>query len=155
MSQANELKEQLGALLTTVCTLSLSTIDDRRMPHAANLYFAPDNDFNLYFVSDLRSSHSEHVVRESRIAATLYAPVKMWQQIRGIQLRGRCEPIDPGRWSEVWSIYLNKFPHIAEIQDLVRSQQFYQITPDWFRLIDNTIKFGYKVETDWPISSGG
>ncbi len=146
-----QIVHQLRALFDSVSTLSLATLDAEGRPHAANLYFAPDEALNLYFVSDPRSAHSRHVADRPDVAATLYAPVKMWQQIRGIQLHGTCMPLPDEQWGQAWRIYLKKFPHITEIEDLVRSQRFYRIQPRWFRLIDNTVRFGYKVETPWPI----
>ena len=131
-------------------TMSLATIDDAGRPHAANVYFAPDNELNLYFVSDPRSLHSRCMASDPHVAGTVYAPVKMWQQIRGVQFHGACTMIDPGEYAIVWKIYLDKFPHIHEVESLMRSQQFYRIRANWFRYIDNAIHFGHKVETDWP-----
>lgn len=150
---SDTLTDQLASLLKSISTLSLATVDRQGQPHAANLYFAPDEELNLYFVSDPASTHSQHVIERPAVAATLYAPVKMWQQIRGVQLHGRCDKVEFKRWDVVWQIYLRKFPHIVDVQELVRSQQFYRISPQWYRLIDNTVKFGYKVETDWPLTN--
>ncbi|MFA7237259.1 MAG: pyridoxamine 5'-phosphate oxidase family protein [Phycisphaeraceae bacterium] len=131
-------------------TLSLCTLDPSGRPHAANVYFAPDEELNLFFVSDPRSLHSRCIAGDPRVAGTVYAPVQMWQQIRGVQFHGSCAMIDPGEYAIVWKIYLDQFPHIHEVESLVRSQQFYRIRPDWFRYTDNAVHFGHKVETAWP-----
>lgn len=146
------IEQLLRQYLNEVSTMSLATVDAEGRPHAANVYFAPDDQLNLYFVSDTKSAHSRHIAGDPHIAGTIYAPVKMWQQIKGVQLHGTCEPIDGGEWAMVWKTYLDKFPHIIEVESTVRSQQFYRIRPNWFRYIDNTVKFGHKVETDWPVS---
>ncbi len=146
-----DIAQSLREFLGRQSTLALATIDDAGLPHAANLYFAPDERLNLYFVSNPSSAHSRHIERHSHIAATVYEPVTMWQRIRGVQLHGHAGPIDPGEFAMVWKIYLDKFPHIAEIESTVLSQQFYVIRPNWFRWIDNAVKFGFRVETTWPM----
>jgi uncharacterized protein YhbP (UPF0306 family) len=151
---SDSLIKSLTSFLGEIRTLSLATVDEEGRPHAANLYFAPDDDLNLYFTSSPKCAHCRHIMREPHVAATAYAPVKMWQQIKGVQLHGLCEPTDPGEFAIVWEIYLRKFPYIAEVQELVRSQTFYRLKPSWFRWIDNTVRFGHKVETDWPRQGG-
>ncbi|NBB83149.1 MAG: hypothetical protein GVY28_07055 [Alphaproteobacteria bacterium] len=147
-----ELARTLGAFLGEQPTLSLATVDEAGFAHAANVYFAPDGDLNLYFVSHPSSAHSRHMERHSHVAATVYEPVSMWQRIRGVQLHGHAMPIDPGDFAPVWKIYLEKFPHIQEIESTVRAQQFYVIDPTWFRWIDNAVKFGFRIETEWPMA---
>ena len=144
----------LRRFLGEVSTLSLATVDEAGEPHAANVYFAPDERLDLLFVSDPKSAHCRAVAARPRVAATVYAPVRMWQQIRGVQLHGTCGPIDGGEWAAVWQTYLRKFPHIAEVESMVLAQRFYRIRPTWFRYIDNTVRFGHKVETAWPVAGG-
>ena len=136
--------------LQTVSTMSLATVGEDGRPHSANLYFAPDQHLNLYFVSDPGSMHSRHVAARPDVSGTVYPAVKMWQQIRGVQFHGVCELVDESEWDAVWGVYLEKFPHIAEVEGMVRSQRFYVVRPSWLRWIDNAVKFGFKVESDWP-----
>lgn len=133
--------------------MSLATVGDRGHPHSCNLYFAPEESLDLLFVSDRLSQHSLHIAHRPQVSGTAYAPVRMWQQIRGVQFRGTCSPIDPGEWAMVWKTYLDKFPHIKEVEQLVRSQQFYRVTVNWYRWINNAVKFGFKLESDWPTNS--
>lgn len=146
-----ELEAAIRPFLAEVSTMSLATVDPGGRPHACNLYFAPDDGLDLLFVSDRLSQHSLHIAERPDVAGTVYAPVKMWQQIRGVQLHGTCSPIDPGEWAMVWMNYLKKFPHITEVEQLIRSQQFYRIKVSWYRWINNAVKFGYKVESNWPV----
>jgi len=144
------IERTLRDYLRDVSTMSLATVDQAGKPHAANLYFAPDDRLNLYFVSDAKSAHCRHVASRPDVAGTAYAPVRMWQQIKGVQFHGKCEPIDAGEWALVWKVYLDKFPHITEVESMIRAQRFYRIRVNWFRYIDNTVKFGHKVELAWP-----
>ena len=146
-----DIAQTLREFLGSHSTMSLATVDEAGLPHAANVYFAPDEQLGLYFVSHPGSAHSRHIERHSHVAATVYEPVTMWQRIRGVQLHGHAALIDPGEFAMVWKTYLDKFPHIGEIESTVRAQQFYVIRPTWFRWIDNAVKFGFRVETSWPM----
>ncbi len=145
-----ELRQTLHRFLSTIDALSLATVDDHGAPYAANLYFAPDERLNLYFVSHPKSAHSRHLAARPRVGATVYEPAVMWQRIRGVQLTGRCRPVPDEQWDAVRAVYGVKFPYVAEVEDLIRAQQFYRIEPDWCRWIDNCVRFGYKVESPWP-----
>jgi len=150
-----DLTRTLHDFLGELSTLSLATVDENGQPHAANLYFAPDAHLNLYFTSNPKSAHARHVTHNPFVAATVYAPVTMWQRIKGVQLHGTCQPTDPGEFAIIWGVYREKFPFIDDVRDMVRSQTFYRLTPTWIRWIDNTVRFGHKVETDWPPSESG
>ncbi|MEE9212540.1 MAG: pyridoxamine 5'-phosphate oxidase family protein [Phycisphaeraceae bacterium] len=143
--------QQLRKFLRQINVISVATIDDSGLPHAINAYFAADHQLNLFFVSDTASAHCRHVVNRPRVAVTAFAPVRMWQQVRGVQIHGNCSPIEPGMWDDVWSIYLDKFPQMAEIEQHIRASQFYWVQPTWIRWTDNSVHFGYKVELDWPL----
>ncbi len=148
---ANPTLDQLATAFFDACSvMTLATVDQAGLPHAVNLYFAFDEQLNLFFVSDPKSLHSQHLASRPQVAVTVYPEVEMWQQIRGVQLHGRASPIDPDNWNTVWERYKQRFPFVTEIEQLVRDQQFYQVRPQWLRCIDNCVHFGFKVEGDWP-----
>ena len=146
----HELVEALRGFFAEVDTLSLSTVDNAGLPHAANVFCAADEWLNLYFVSDADSAHGQNIGQRPQIAAAGYVPVDNWHEIHGVQLRGECMPISEDQWDAVWGVYVSRFPAVAELQAVARMQQFYRIEPDWLRWIDNRVEFGFKVETDWP-----
>lgn len=149
MAQAT-LEQLAGELVEACSVMTLATVDEAGLPHAVNLYFAFDDRLALYFVSDPDSLHSKHLAARPQVAVTIYPQVKMWQQIRGVQLHGRASAIDAADWEAVWQRYKLRFPFVVEIEQLVRDQQFYQIRPHWLRCIDNCVHFGFKLEGDWP-----
>ena len=154
MSQAEptkQLVEKLRKFLRGISVMSLATVDDEGEPHAINAYFAADEDLNLFFVSHPQSAHSLHVRARPQVAVTVFAPVKMWQQVRGVQIHGECLRIEQDEWDQVWSVFLKKFPHMMTIKQHVSDSQFYRIMPNWIRWTDNSVHFGYKVALEWPL----
>lgn len=146
-----DLARIVPGFLETVPTIGLATVDGEGRPHAANVNFVSDDDLNLYFLSNPASAHSRHVAARERVAATAYSGFTRPDEIRGVQLHGTCELLDESRFDEVWAAFLGKFPYAEGFADLVREEErFYVLRTDWVRWIDNSVSFGFKLESDWP-----
>ena len=134
-----------------VPTLTLATVDDDNHPHAANLNFVADRKLNLLFVSKPGSEHCLHLAKRPDVAVTAYAPFTSPRTIRGIQLRGTCEALDPALFDARWRLFVSKHTAAAAFEAMVRREEaFFRIRPRWIRWIDNSVRFGFKAETNWP-----
>jgi uncharacterized protein len=121
-------------------TMTLATARDGE-PHAATVFYASDG-FDLYFVSDTGTIHSEDLLANKRVSVTISQDYHDWQEIQGIQLRGRAELLgDTTRASEVYSA---RFPFVANFPQ--EALIYWKVTADWVRLTDNTIAFAHKDE---------
>ena len=141
-----ELKNSLNEVLI-LSTMTLATSGRDGEVHAADVYFACDEQLTLYFFSAAESQHSSDIQLNVRAAATIHADRKGWEQILGLQLRGNCKLIrTPPAWQKAWEIYLAKFPFVKDLEEVVKVNQLYGFKPDWIRLVDNRKGFGYKRE---------
>jgi uncharacterized protein YhbP (UPF0306 family) len=137
--------------LLALPALTLATSAPDGGPHAAPVYFAADARHRFYFFSDAHSQHSLDLAANPRAAAALHPLVAGWQEIRGLQLRGRVRAVPPGdEWEQAWQIYLAKFPFVAQLKEAVTRTALYVFEPDWMRLVDNRQGFGYKEEKVFP-----
>lgn len=127
----------------------LATVN-RETPHAVTLFFAHDDELNLYFVSHPKSAHCRHLMQSSAVAATVFSTPEMWQQVRGVQIRGQCNPVSLDDSTAVQELLFAKITGMSEIERHVRMCRFYKITPSRLRWIDNSVRFGHKVELHWP-----
>lgn len=143
----------LGELLG-VSTMTLATVGSSGEPHAAMVYFvAPihmDVNFpsiSMYYFSNQNSQHSYDLQEIPQAAATIYPLCRDWQDIRGLQLRGRvrCVPRD-AEWDVAWRFYALKFPFAKDLKTIVAQNEMYVFEPGWVRLIDNRRGFGFKQE---------
>lgn len=145
-----ELFAEIRAFLSQWPTASVATVDAHGEPHAANVMFALDGDWRLYFVSSPDSAHSQHIARQPAVAATVYAHVESWSEIQGVQLHGACNMVaDETEWQHAWQVYTLRFPFIAANPALVarvKQERFYRVAPTWLRWIDNRRGFGFKEE---------
>lgn len=144
-----ELKSRLKQFLAAHTTLTLATVAPDNRPQAAPVFFAETDELTLIFISEQKSRHSQNVKQNSRVAATIYADGQSWQSIQGIQLEGICTALSGNAAQTARTIYLAKYPFIAEnklLAVMLNLVTFYQIQPTWLRLIDNSRGFGHKEE---------
>ena len=133
--------------LLFVSTMTLATVGSTGEPHAAPVYFATDSQLRFYFFSESTSQHTQDIQYKSSAAAALYPECLDWQGIRGAQMRGIVQPVDPGgQWEAAWQLYKSKFPFVSELKEVVARNQLHCFSPTWIRLIDNRRSFGFKQE---------
>lgn len=140
-------------------TLTLATCSDNQ-PHAASLYFANDADLNLYFVSDPETRHARDLIANPDVAVTINEDHFPWRQLRGLQIRGRARQVPAEKRDTVLDLYLERFEDIAalfasptgseeqKIAERLAGGTFFEIIPDWIRVIDNREGFAYRQEFD-------
>ncbi len=151
MSRANT-RQRIKQFLAAHTTLTLATVSDDGFPQAAPLFFAETDDLALIFISERKVRHSQNIARNNRVAAAIYTDGQAWSSIRGVQLEGTCVALAGRAAHHARNVYRRKFPFIQQNQILrlmLNRVTVYQITPTWFRLVDNTRGFGHKKEL-WP-----
>lgn len=136
------LRDRLLAYMRDHVTMTLATCSSDQ-PWATTLFYA-NHEFDIYYLSALSSRHSVNVLANPAVSITISQDYADWQQIRGLQLRGRAELLEDD--AEAKAVYLAKFPFVASFPPT--NARYWIIRPDWVRLIDNTVAFAYKEEAD-------
>ena len=151
------LREQVDAFLAGQSTLALSTVSAGGNPHVAPLFFvhtfAPSGALRVYWLSDPKSRHSVHLSASPAAAATVYAPVWEWREIRGVQIEGRAVPVhEDEERARVLALYRAKFPFVTAVTFavLVRRATLYALHVAWLRWLENAQGFGHKREFQLP-----
>ncbi len=137
--------------LLEISALTLATTGQGGEPHAASLYFVADQALNLYFFSDPDSQHGQDIAVNPQSAITIYPECQGWQDIRGLQMRGKVYLVQPGSdWEAAWEAYQTKFPFVTSLKAVVARNALYVFKPKWIRLVDNRLGFGHKDE--WTLT---
>jgi hypothetical protein len=142
-------RQRIKQFLADHTTLTLATVSADGRPQAAPLFFAETDDLALIFISEQKVRHSKNIAANNIVAATIYADGQQWQTIRGLQIEGTCSPLAGQAVKTARDIYLRKFPFIQQnklLLVMLNTVAFYQITPGWIRLINNSQGFGHKEE---------
>jgi uncharacterized protein len=148
---------RIDAFLAAHTTLNLASVDESGLPAAAAVFYAHDEAFRLYFLSELRTQHGQNLLANPAVSGTIQADGQDWRTISGLQLSGRASLVKSTiQLVRVAAIYGRKFPFVRPLLEgmkgekvlsgpLVRAR-FWVIQPTWFRLVDNTVRFGFKEE---------
>ncbi len=136
--------------------MTLCTVGEDGVPAGAPLFYAVLADGALVFVSEDSTEHVQNLMARPRVALTIYKDEQRWTEIRGIQARGRAEPLARERWDVAWETYSERFPFLrrpaqgegppASLAQALERVHWYVVHLDWIRLIDNSRGFGWKAE---------
>jgi hypothetical protein len=149
---------RIADFLAAHSTLALATVDAQGRPCAAAVFYAHDERLNLYFLSEERTAHGQNLAAGPDVAATIQSDGQDWQSIQGLQMRGRAARVPAGELPHAAALYGRKYAFVGAL--LAGSQgpevlagplaraRFYVLRPDWLRLTDNTVRFGYKLEIE-------
>lgn len=139
--------EQVRQFLREQSTLTLATVGPDGAPAAADLYFAADSALRLFFLSEPGARHARNIAHRPQVAATVHAPCWGWKEIRGLQIEGECQAVrELDQRAAALALYGRKFDFIRAFAAAITRHTVYQITPRWFRWLDNSVSFGYKQE---------
>jgi uncharacterized protein YhbP (UPF0306 family) len=145
----DEMRPALRVFLAGQSTLALGTagLSDGR-PQVAPLFFASDDDLNLYWISDPESRHSANLEDWNDAAAAIYVHTWEWAGIKGVQIEGETMAVSDGAERQrALALYRAKFPFVNEkFADLIAQSVVYVLRPRWIRWLDNERHFGYKQE---------
>ncbi len=150
--------KRVADYLAAHTTLALATVGAECTPAAAAVFYAHDDDLTLYFLSEEKTRHAQNILANLEVAGTIQDDQQDWRAIRGLQLQGRAERVPAARHAHAVAVYARKFAFVAgllagaqgpaTLVGPLAKARFWQLMPDWFRLTDNTVRFGYKEELD-------
>ncbi len=154
------LRARIASFLAGHATMTLATTGAEGTPAAAAVFYAADDSLNLVFLSEETTEHARNLLARPEVAATIQADGQDWRDIRGLQLRGRAAPASTAELAHAMAVYGRRYAFVgallagaegpgALIGPLARAR-FWVLRPDWFRLVDNTVRFGFKEEWRRP-----
>lgn len=147
----------VGSFLDSFSTLTLATYGPTG-PWAASLFFARDEELNLYFMSSRRTRHVKDLLTEPTVAVTVNEDHNNWTDIRGLQISGTAEVVAENGRADAAELYLQKFSDVrhilsapstdaeGKIAESFMASEFIRIRPKTIRMIDNIKGFGHKAE---------
>jgi len=121
--------------------------------HAANLFYARDG-LSLIWVSDSGTRHSQDLINNPMVAATVAPDVSDYHAVRGVQIAGNAHLVNElGERDRLLSLLAKRYKFLASVEnesDRMKSAfekaGIYRLTPSRIVLIDNSRGFGHKEE---------
>ena len=138
------LRELIYSYFNEYSLISVASCN-QNTPWTCNLYFAFDEDLNLYFISRIGRRHSEEIRNNPNVAATICQPYSkpFVTPARGIQLEGKAIQIeDPESAEAAFALYMKRFPDSIKYHKTftdvtgAADRRIYQIIPARIVLFD-------------------
>ena len=144
------LEARIAGFLHAHHVVSLATSDQGAV-HAASVMYAPDG-FDLYWMSDPKSRHSQHLERSSAVAATIAPDYTDFPEIRGLQIAGTAARLGQAQEAAyARALMLQRYAFLRELaaapealRQAFETGAFYRLRPQTITLIDNSRGFGQK-----------
>lgn len=156
-----KLREIILSYLESHHTLSLATVGDDGLPHAATLFYV-NRGFDIFFVTSPASRHGLNLTQHAQVSVTIDEDYASWRLIKGIQMGGKVKPVG-GIWENgrLALSFVKKFPDVADffsapqrlgekIFSKVEGVKFYELLPSRIYFIDNERGFGHREELLLP-----
>ncbi len=150
------MRERLLKFLREHQVLTLAVVEADGSPYAAALFYAVDEELQLYLVTDPATRHGKAMLANSSVAGTIQRDRQRWHEIQGVQFRGVCHPLEDASRGRAWEIYSVRFPFLQQPNAILTRElantAMWRIDTAWIRLIDNRISFGHQEEWTRPVA---
>ncbi|HSX33513.1 MAG TPA: pyridoxamine 5'-phosphate oxidase family protein [Candidatus Saccharimonadales bacterium] len=133
--------------------MHLATVADGK-PWVCNVWFAADEDFNIYWFSSVTRRHSQEVAKDSHVAGSMCLandPAKNGDW--GMQFEGVAEMLtDEADIAKAKSVYMGRIFTEERVKELMghaeRPHKFYRIKPELFVIFDG-VNFPDNPRQEW------
>lgn len=143
-----ELKNAILEELSHQTVLTLAAVSEAG-PYAVSLMYAHDA-FDIYWLSDPKTRHSEYLASSPSAAVTIAAQCEDFRKIRGLQMIGNARRLTNADEETVaFNLLVARFPFLKKFAagKLARhlgAAAVYLFRPAKLTLIDNSRGFGFK-----------
>ena len=120
--------------------MQLSTAIDNQ-PWVSSVWFATDEDMNIYWISSINRRHSKEVLENKKVGAVMVLPQTPDDAPRGLQLQGLAELLtNQEDIDNAISVYAGRIFSKEKIKEFMEDEEnphrFYRIKPTQFVLFD-------------------
>jgi uncharacterized protein YhbP (UPF0306 family) len=138
------LRELIREYLASATTLHLATVRNGK-PWVCNVWFASNDNFDLFWFSGRNRRHSEDIAKYPHVAGGITLPLTPVDPVRGIQFEGIARKItEPAEITRCERLFVNRIFSEAKLKELqassVNPHDFYLVTPELIVLFD-TVNF--------------
>lgn len=139
-----KLKQEIISILNDANDMTIATVREDGYPQATTVSYVNDG-LKIYFGCAANSQKAKNLACDSKISLTVNLPYTSWNDIHGLSLGGRAEPVaDPQEAGQAGQLMFEKFPQIAryapaELDDIV----LFKVIPEVISVLDYRKGFGH------------
>ena len=138
------LKDEIISILDGANDMTIATIREDGYPQATTVSYV-NNGLAIYFGCAAQSQKAKNIARNAKISLTINLPYASWNDIRGLSIGGKAEPVtDPAQIDEVAQLMCEKFPQISPYAPAeVEGMELFRVTPEIVSILDYRKGFGH------------
>jgi len=137
-----DIRERVIELLNSGRVMSLGTVDEGGV-WVADVIYTYDKDFNIYWMSDPKTRHSQAIGKNNKVAGTITASNNSGEPGFGIQFAGSARMIREKQFSlTIQLLARRKYKIPSKWVNLLKGDVWYKLVPSKIELIDEE-NFGY------------
>ncbi len=124
--------------LDEVPLMQLASCADNH-PWVVNVYFAMDNQHNIYWMSQDMRRHSKEIFHNPKVAGVVHEPYAIGQPGRAVHFEGEARPVPVTEAEDLFQAYAEKFNQhnmLPQLLDTNSPHTLYQLQPSLFVLYD-------------------
>ena|SRR3989344_559899 len=150
-----EVEDLIKQYLSEAKMMQLATTSGGQ-PWVCTVWFAADQDLNIYWFSSTTRRHSGEVKNNPKVAAAIALPQSPQDPPRGLQLQGDAEELnDNAKIAMAKSLFAGRIFDEQTIDNLInhpeKPHKFYKIKPSLFVLFD-AVNFPDESRQEWKLS---
>lgn len=135
-----EIKNLVKKYLSRGRMMQVATVSSNQ-PWCCTVYFVPDQDFNVYWISKPQTRHSLEIKQYSTVAAAIPVKYVPGKPVVGLQIEGDAEEMnDQTAITKPITLYAKRYQTGAKwLEDFLAGKskhKLYKITPRCFVLFD-------------------
>ena len=141
LSLANKAKEIIASNM--YLTLATADVD----PWAATLFYAVSDSYIFYFISQMHSLHTQHILKNPNVAFSIFDSHQKEGTGNGVQGSGKVYALDEDKLEEAFRWYHTTFiPMKIESFKGEAPYRFFKIVPEKFYILDPDAPTDKRVE---------
>ncbi|MEK7164117.1 MAG: pyridoxamine 5'-phosphate oxidase family protein [Patescibacteria group bacterium] len=142
----NQLSQITKEIIKNNVYLSLATAT-KSSPWVAPLYYAVDEKFTFYFISQLDSLHTKHILKNPQVAFAIFDSHQKEGTGNGVQGSGKAYLLDQKELSEAFKWYRTTYVEMKpESFKSPAPYRFFKIIPEHFYMLDPDAPTDKRVE---------
>lgn len=127
--------------------MTIATSDENGIPWVAPLFYAVDDSYNFYFISQLSSLHSKHILKNPNVAFAIFDSHQEEGGGNGVQGSGKVSLLYEGELSEAFKWYKTAFIEMKpESFKGEAPYRFFKLVPEHFYIQDPEAKVDKRIE---------
>ena len=131
------LRQEILSILESATDMTIATIRQDGYPQATMVSYVNDG-LTIYFGCAAESQKAKNIASNSKVSLTVKLPYSSWDEIRGLSMGGRAEPVtDPKELNRAGRLMFQKFPQILQYALAGKKGVFlFRITPEIVSVLD-------------------